>query len=165
MTAKVKRPRRARSDSVSNDLSAFATAAGLIEPPPTVKLRDGERPFWDLLMRARARDEWSEVDFQHAANFAACMADIERIKHDLKKEGDTVANTRGTLIVNPKHQLLETLTRRMVYLTRLLQLQASVLQGNLGEMSARRAVETEARKTAAEMHDDDDLLATPSRSH
>lgn len=116
-------------------------------------------------MRARARDEWSEIDFQHAANFAACMADIERIKHELVADGDTVANTRGTLIVNPKHHLLETLTKRMVYLTRLLQLHASVLQGNLGEMPARRAVEAEARKTAAEMRDDDDLLATPSRSH
>lgn len=163
MTVRKKPHRRAASTSVAGALASFAAvAAGAIQPPKTVTLRKGERPYWDLLMRGRTRDEWTETDLQHAGNLAACMADIERVKGDLETEGDTVVNARGTSVVNPKHTLLEVLTRRTVYLSRLLHLHAGILPVKLSELGDRRAAEESARRTADEM-DDDDLLAKPSR--
>ena len=41
-----------------------------IDPPAHVRLRDGDRPFWDGIVRARARDEWCESDLVVAAQLA-----------------------------------------------------------------------------------------------
>ena len=163
MTVRKRSPRRPPTQSVAAGMTAFANvAAGAIDPPDTVKLRAGDLPYWALIMRGRARDEWTETDLQHASNLAGCMADIERIKADIEGEGDTVLNVRGTMVVNPKHMLLETLTRRNVYLTRLLHLHPAVVAGNPADIQKHRAADRAVRKTAEEM-EDDDLLAQPSR--
>lgn len=159
--AKVK-PKRADSRSAEAAISAFQSAAlGPIEPPATVRLRDGDRPIWDSIVLVRAREEWSEIDLHHAGNLARCLADIERISGEIGAMGDVFTNDRGTPIVNPRHALLETLSRRAVALTRLLHLHASVMVGRPADVANGRSVEREARATAA-TKDDDDLLASPT---
>ena len=83
-----------------------------IAPPEHVQLRDIDMPFWYALVRARVKESWNTVDLQHAANLARCQADIERIQQEILEEGDTLTNDRGTVVLNPKHSLLETLSRR-----------------------------------------------------
>lgn len=165
MTARKTAARRDQANSVPGQMRAMQNAAaGEIKAPGTVNLRPADGEFWSLIIRARAREEWSETDLQHAANLARCFADIERVQQALEIDGDTVANTRGTLIVNPKHQLLEMLTRRSVYLSRLLHIHAGVVMGNPADLGNIRRSENAARETAHSLaHNDDDLLATPSR--
>ena len=155
--------KRQDSRTAKAAVDAFRNASmGEIEPPKTVKLRDGDLAIWRVLMRARARDEWSDPDLHHAANLTRCLADIERISTELNAEGDTVENARGTVIVNPKHSLLEVLSRRAVALTRLLHLHASVLGGRPETVLGARAAEASAREAIVD-DAEDGLIGTPSR--
>eukprot|EP01035_Chromulina_nebulosa_P031537 gene31537-biopygen20260 len=71
-------PRRKRSDSAAAAIAATQAAAlGPLEPPAHVTLRPGDRPFWNAIMLARARDTWTEVDLTTAATLARTQADIE----------------------------------------------------------------------------------------
>ena len=150
--------RRPRSDSAAAAVAAMAQAAVQIEPPASVKLRDGDRPYWDSIVRARAPSEWSEPDLLHAANLSRCMADIERISTEVAAEGDVIENARGTPITNPKHALLEVLSRRSVALTRLLQMHAQARLGRPEDVAKGRAAVMQARDVVDNM---DDLLARP----
>lgn len=145
---------RTRSDSAAGAVDAArAIAEGPIEPPAHVSLRDGDRPFWEAVVRARARNTWTEVDLAKAANLARCQADIERISGELAVEGDTSTNDRGTVIVNPKHALLETLSRREIALSRAIHVHAEATVGKSEDASkklgAERAAGTAANKAAA----------------
>lgn len=155
--------KRQDSRTAKAAVDAFRNASlGEIDPPKTVKLRAGDIEIWRMIMRARARDEWSDPDLHHAANLTRCLADIERISSEIESDGDTVKNDRGTQIVNPKHALLETLSRRSVALTRLLHLHASVLVGRPETAVGARAAEASAREAIVD-DAEDGLLGTPSR--
>jgi len=154
--------RRAYFGSVEGEVEAFA-AAGKPFPkrPKTVRVRPGDHGIWRALMVTRAIAEWSEVDLIHAANLTRCLSDIERLSYEIEATGDVVM--RGELeVVNPRHELVEKLTRRAITLTKLLHLHAVALQGDPRDQASRRAAEKEARKTGAEIGDDDGLLATPT---
>jgi hypothetical protein len=59
-------------------VKAMADAAkGLPAIPAHVKLRKTDLPFWEGILRARARDEWTEADLVVAAQLARCQRDIE----------------------------------------------------------------------------------------
>jgi hypothetical protein len=154
--------RKTAASSVNAEVAAFSAAAtDPLEPPPAVKLRADDRPIWDAVVRARSRSEWSDVDLMHAANLTRCLTDIERISAEITAEGDTLENARGTCVANPKHALLETLSRRAVALTRLLHLHAGAFIRPTQVMN-QRETEARARETVQQLQDDDDgLLATP----
>lgn len=137
----------------------MAQAVAKIEPPGAVRLRDGDRAYWDTIVRARAANEWSEPDLMHAANLARCLHDIERISGEVAAEGDVIENARGTPVLNPKHSLLEVLSRRAVALTRLLQMHAQARLGRADETAKGRTAALQARSVVENM--DDDLLARP----
>ena len=92
--------RRTRSDSVTAAIAA-AQAPTVINPPAHVTLRDGDRPFWDSVVRARAGTTWNESDLEHAANLARCKADIETMQMEIAEQGNIIENDRGTPIINP----------------------------------------------------------------
>ena len=61
-------PKRTRSDSAASAVKAMLNAAkDDLRPPAHVRLRDGDEPFWVGVVRARARDEWTEADLMVAA--------------------------------------------------------------------------------------------------
>lgn len=95
----------------------------------------------------------------HAANLARCLHDIERISGEICAEGDVLENARGTPVVNPKHNILETLSRRCVALTRLLHMHAQARIGEPKQVAKARAAVQAAGAVMDEM--DDDLLARP----
>ena len=113
--------KRARSDSAASAVKAMVNAAlPQLELPAHVRLRDGDRPFWDGVLRARARDEWIEADLVVAAQLARCQADIELEQQLLTSEGSVVENMKGTQIMNPRVTVLEQLSRREMALMRTL---------------------------------------------
>lgn len=143
-------PRRSRSDSVSAAIQAYQNATlGPLEPPAHVQLRDVDRPFWEAIVAARARDTWTEVDLTHAANLARCQADVMRLQAEIECEGDL---KDGKL--NPKHKLVETLSRRAVSLSRMLHVHAQATVGRSGD--AREPLENERNACLW----DDDLIPT-----
>ena len=89
-------PRRQRSDSAAAAIAATQAAAlGPLEPPAHVTLRPGDRPFWNAIMLARARDTWTEVDLTTAATLARTQADIEDLHATLAAAGYLLGGCRG----------------------------------------------------------------------
>jgi hypothetical protein len=140
------------------EVAVASVQAGPIEPPAHVHLRDCDHPFWLSIVRARARENWTTVDLENAANLARCKADIERVSAEIQAEGDTVVNQRGTQIVNPKHTLLETLTRRCMALSRMLHVHA---EATVGEARAEKKPNQAAAKGRKAVEEDDGLIARP----
>ena len=139
--------KRTRSDSITAAVKAAQNVArGEIAPPDHVKLRKGDLVFWSAIVRARAYDTWTDVDLVKAANLARCQADIEKISAEISKEGDTVVNERGTIVVNAKHALLETLTRREIALSRAIHVHAEATVGKSEDASKKLKTETKARQ-------------------
>lgn len=152
------RPKRKPANSVDSIVDAMRSAAeGDIRPPSFVLMREGDEPFWSAIVRTRARREWTEADLVNAANMARSMADIERISREIRSEGDTIENFRGTPVVNPKHALLEQLSRRVMALSRLLQMHAGAA-GRIKDVGAMREQERTAREIRSGLEDEAELI-------
>lgn len=145
--------------------AARAAAEGPLQPPPHVRLRPGDVEFWNSIVNARARDTWNEADLETAAALARCKADVERVQREVDSEGDVIVNSRGTPVVNPKHTLLETLTRRAVLLARQLQVHSLATVGPTEDLRKRNNTERKARAAHAEVESEieEDLIPMRER--
>jgi hypothetical protein len=150
-----------KAGTVAGDVHAMQSALVDITPPLHVTLRKKDMPFWQAIVRARARDTWTDIDLTHAANLARTQADIEQVQRDLDLEGFTLVNDRGTTVQNPKFSILETLSRRAVLLSKSLQVHAHATVGESREQAVRNKSESEARRVI--QSEDDDLIARPGR--
>lgn len=121
---------RKRSDSTTHAVETMqAVLAGPVQPPAHITLTETEQPFWEAIVSARAANTWNVADLTLAANLARCQASIERLQAEVVKEGDILTNAKGTSVVNPKHSLLETLSRRAVALSRVVHVHAEATVG------------------------------------
>jgi hypothetical protein len=151
--------RHPRSDSVTAAVQAAqAVASGPIEPPAHVRLREGDRPFWDAVVAARATVTWHVSDLEMAGNLCRAKSDIERLQADIDREGDVIVNARGTLVANPKHAVLETLSRRAVALSRLLHVHAEATNGRSRDQIGKLAAQRQAEAAFEALGDHDDLI-------
>ena len=130
------------------------------EPPEHVYIRDCDKPYWESIVRARDYNAWTETDLEQAANLARCKADIDRLSSEITEEGDVVTNARGTPVVNPKHSLLETLSRRSVALSRMLHVHAEATAGESRHQKERNTKQREVSQ-AVNKGDNDSLIAPP----
>lgn len=151
---------KGRSDSAHIQTEQIAKAIAGIKIPKHLKLREGDLPFWQAIISARA--EWTDVDLTHAANLARCQADIEKIQGELDKEGHVLENRKGTPVMNPKHNILETLSRRSVALARMVQVHAAATIGESKLNRGKNSAKSRALQAAKEVDDGDELLAKPS---
>ena len=152
--------KRQRTDTAAGALNAMQGASMNIDPPAWCHVPEAAIPFWRSITRARSADRWNEVDLENAAELARTKANIERLQAELELEGDIIKNDRGTPIVNPKHSLLETLTRRMVALSRMLQVHAEATQGKSRDQVKGNKKQQEAGQALGAV-DGDDLIARP----
>lgn len=114
-----------------------AAASGFIKPPPHIKLKKDERVYWDALARTRASNTWTEAELDLAANLSKDKAKVDQLRKEIEREGDIITNARGTPIPNPKHTLLETITRRVVTVSKLLHVHAAATQGRARDTGQR----------------------------
>ena len=139
-------PRRPRSDSVVAAVrAAQAVALGPLPPPDHVSLRDGDLPFWNCIVTARARDTWTQIDLTTAANLARTQADIERLQKQLDAEGYMQGDK-----ANPLAKVVDTLSRRSMALSRAIHTHAEATVGKSADASKALANE---RKAAAPVSD------------
>jgi hypothetical protein len=142
-------PRRQRSDSAAAALTAHKNAAmGPIKPPKHVALRAGDRPFWNAIVTSRARDTWTDSDLTMAGNLARSQADIERLQIQLDEQGYVIDGK-----ANPLAQLVETLSKRAVSLSRVLQIHALATVGRSADAAKALSNERQARE-----QEGDDLI-------
>jgi hypothetical protein len=88
------------------------------------------------------------------------LADVEKLQERLDTEGHTLVNERGTVVANPVHAIIETLTRRVVALQRALHVHAEAKQGPSKLQGKALAKQREAGATLADA--DDELIARPT---
>jgi hypothetical protein len=150
--------KRNRADSASSAVKAMLSAAkDDLQPPAHVKLRAGDEVFWQAVVRARARDEWTEADLVVAGQLARCLHDIEKEQELLDAEGTVMPNDRGTMVVNPRVSVLEQFARREMALMRTLRMGGRVA-GDARDLNKARGLERQSRKIRQEL-EDDELLA------
>jgi hypothetical protein len=136
-----------RSDSVTAAVkSAQAAALGPIKPPAHINLRDCDIPFWNSIVLARAADTWTDVDLAHASNLAHCLSDIDRLQQEIQEDGDVVKNDKGTLVVNPRHALLQVLSMRSTSLSAKLHVHAAATVGRSADAPNKLASDKRARQ-------------------
>lgn len=156
-------PRTQRSDSAAAAVDAMLNAAKPLPALPAhVKLRKGDWPFWEGVLRARSRDEWTESDLVVGAQLARCQRDIEDEQQALDAEGSVVENQRGTMVANARFAVLQQLAQREMMLLRALRIAGPVPAEDLNN---RRGLERAASKLRAEVQQqgedesDESLLA------
>jgi len=154
MKTKVKRDSATAAAAVRAMVGA---ATDLPDPPAHCRLRDGDRPFWDGIVRARTRDDWSEADLVVAAQLTRCQADIERESETLDAEGTVAMNERGTLVCNPRVSVLEQLARREMALMRTLRM-GGVARGDARDGVGEVKLQRQSEKLRKEL-EGDELLA------
>jgi hypothetical protein len=138
---------------------AAMASAKMPEPPPWIHLPDEALPVWESIVRARDYTSWTAIDLEHAANLACALADLERLRRETRAEGDTLRNERGTMVVNPKHSLMETLSRRSVALSRMLHVHAEATTGESRHQKQRSQKQRELSQAIDAT--DDGLIARP----
>lgn len=144
-------PRRPRSDSAKAAVAASqAVAIGPIQPPPHIRVRDADRPFWDAIVTARPRDTWTDADLVLAANLARAYADIEALQDRIDRDGMLVEGK-----INPACDLLDKMTRRALATGRQLMVATIATVGKAQDIHKGAALERGARQ-----HEDDDLIPT-----
>jgi hypothetical protein len=150
--------KRARSDSAASAVKAMVSASlPDLQPPAHVTLSDSALRFWGGITRARAREEWREVDLVVAAQLAECQALIEQESALLRSEGTLMDNGRGTSVENPRNRVIQNLAQREMALMRTL-LMGGKAAADPRSFKGARQVEAAARKVRQEL-EADDLLA------
>lgn len=146
--------KRNRSDSAASAVKAMVSAAmPELQIPAHVTLSESALKFWGGITRARAREEWREVDLVVAAQLAECQAMIEAESTLLRDEGCIQKNDRGTPVENPRNRVIQTLATREMALMRTL-LMGGKPSGDARSFAGARRVEAEARSVRAELEED-----------
>lgn len=151
--------RKPRSDSAAAAIDAMVNASKpLPDIPAHVRLDKRHLPFWDGIIRARARSEWIETDLVVAAQLARTQFDIEKEAETLESEGSVIENARGTPVMNPRHAVLEQLARREMALMRALRITGAAAGIDPRDLAKQRTLERQSRDTKEDLQEDD-LLA------
>jgi hypothetical protein len=134
-----------------------------VQLPEGVELRtDDERIIWDQFTRARAREDWRDMDLLLLAKIVRMEADIRRYQHTLDVEGVMLTNQRGTQIVNPIISVIDTLERRQLAVIRSMSLNQQ--HSDPRTINASAKVAQNARAVIDDVGDDD-LIAIPQRAN
>ena len=152
--------KRADKNSVTAALGGFKGAMGGVPLPQGVDLRsDEEMVIWDQFTRARAREDWRDMDLILLAKVVRMEADIRNYQAQIETQGAIVENQRGTQIPNPLLTIIDTVERRQLAVIRSMSLnqQASdprTLNGSAKNVSGAR--------TAVNNASEDGLIALPN---
>lgn len=149
--------KRNRSDSSTAAVEAMQAAGSEIPAPESLTPEDV--PYWRSITRARAREDWTNIDLMHAASLARLMRYIDESHVEIAEQGMTVVNERGTQIDNPAFSRLEKLSRLALSMSTKLHVHAEATVGKSEDSAKRATKQREAEHTIQQA--DDDLIAKP----
>ena len=150
---------RTDKNSVTAALGGFKGAMDGVPLPQGVELRsDDEMVIWDQFTRARAREDWRDMDLLLLAKVVRMESDIRKHQATLDKSGVLIQNKRGTLIANPLLAVIDTLERRQMAVIRSMSLNQMHSDPRTINGSASRRVDA---NNTMQSFGDDDLIAMP----
>ena len=151
--------RKQRIDSATAAVEVMVKAARDIQPPAHAPLDDDALPFWDDIIAARAKSEWSGHDLACASDLANAMAMLVENRRKLRIEGEVLAPEGGKEFANPRVAVVHGLHAQIKAARQSLNIHGRAA-GEARDVGARRkqakAIE------AANPLEDEDLLARPT---
>lgn len=151
--------RKQRFDSAAGASELLAASVREIAAPAHIVLRAGDLPFWQAIVDARAKEEWTDNDLAQAATLARALADLERLTAEIDGN-ETIANAKGNLVLNPLLILTDRLARRVMALRRDLCLDGRSL-ADPRDIGKRRKAALEVEEKTGDLFNDG-LLAQPN---
>jgi len=110
---------RTDKNSTTAAVAGFQGPMGSVPLPEGVLLRsDEEHVIWGQFTRARAREDWRDMDLLLLAKVVRMEADIRQHQTTLDRSGVLIENKRGTVIPNPLLSVVDTLERRQMAVIR-----------------------------------------------
>src|SRR5699024_832650 len=110
--------RRKRYDSVSGEVENYRSAQLRLDPPTHCELHAGAEEFYNAIIDSRAASMWNDVDLSRAVTLANYQLLIRDNTSKMLEEGETMLNERGTMIMNPRFNVVNTLTRLEISLSK-----------------------------------------------
>jgi len=151
--------RRSDKNSTTAAVAGFQGAIDPIPMPEGVTLRSAEEHIiWGQFTRARARDDWRDMDLLLLAKVVRMEADIRKHQTVLDRTGVLIENKRGTPIPNPLLTVVDTLERRQLAVIRSMSLNQTASDPRTINGAARNANNA---FDALRAFSDDGLLALP----
>ena len=123
--------KRSDKNSVTAALGGFKGAIESVPLPQGVELRsEDEMVIWGQFTRARAREDWRDMDLLLLAKVVRMEADIRQHQAAVEAQGVIIENQRGTPIPNPLLAIIDTVERRQLAVIRSMSLnqQASSIE-------------------------------------
>jgi hypothetical protein len=150
--------KRSDKNSVTAALGGFKGAIESVPLPQGVELRSEELVIWGQFTRARAREDWRDMDLLLLAKVVRMEADIRSYQSQVEAQGTIVENQRGTQIPNPLLTIIDTVERRQLAVIRSMSLNQMASDPRTVNGYARATID--AGKTL-ESFSDNDLIAMP----
>jgi hypothetical protein len=138
--------RRHRSDSVIAHVAAFDRVRRKIEPPEP--LPQSLVPIWREIIEGRAAFEWSSIDLRLAHSLTIAMGALREEERKLLREPALKRGQRG-ITPNPRLEVVERLTRRILQLQARLTLTARSNDYKAGQLARQRELERDAAQATA----------------
>ena len=136
--------KRSDKNSTSAALAGFAGAIKTVPLPDGVTLRDDdERVIWGQFSRARAREDWRDMDLILLTKIVKMESDIRKHQAALDETGVLLENKRGTMVANPLLTVIDMLERRQMAVIRSMSLNQQASDPRTINASAKN--ETKAR--------------------
>lgn len=111
--------KRSDKNSVTGAVEGFQGSVESVPIPEGVQLRsDEEVVIWEQFTRARAREDWRDMDLILLAKVVKMEADLRRHQTALDEQGSIIENARGTPVMNPLASLIDTIERRQLAVIR-----------------------------------------------
>jgi len=139
-------------------MAAQAIAAGLPKMPAHLTVQDCDRPYLDEILKARPLVTWNDADLTLALTCAQERADAQRLRQEIRAEGETITNVAGNVVANPKVTLLDGCVRRAVALSRMLHVHAEATTGRSQEQPNKGKTQRAVEAAMAAVQSDDDLI-------
>lgn len=123
------------------------TIIGEIEIPSYLSIKKAEEPFLKDILETKPKKSWTKPDIAKAVELAKTMATIERLHKQIAKEGDIIIDMNGKEIEHPAHKLLDSVTKRIIALSRSIHIHAEATQGRARDaLGAKKIREIEAER-------------------
>ena len=153
---------RSDKNSTTAAVEGFQGAVESVPLPDGVVLRsDEEMVIWEQFTRARAREDWRDMDLLLLAKVVRMEADIRKHQEMLDRTGVLVKNRRETPIPNPLLSVIDTLERRQLAVIRSMSLNQMASDPRTINATGK---EVGKNRDVLGMLASTDLIAMPSRS-
>jgi len=155
--------RRNRTDSEKGLKEIYDGAQIVIDPPLKIKLGNGVRPYWDLLVKSKAARAWQEQDLILLVELSRNLCKTEKLSLALLDESEIIETAQGVK-ANPSFGVLDQLVKRARMIYAMLQIHPEATQGKSNRQVDQNKKHSSARD-AIDEDGSDDLIPQPGASH